>query len=129
MNASGCAAARRSLPGSLSKPTYLFSGMFLNSIKSGVTVGKVNAGILGGSDGVNEAAGGSQFLNNGCKILIEDIGLTYGISNYLTFNKYTLRAGLRMIWLALLNISTLIFFLLFFNQNSVIIMFCSFERL
>ena len=46
------AAARRSLPGSLSRPTDLFSGMFLNcfSIKSGVTVGKVKAG---GSGGVN----------------------------------------------------------------------------
>ena len=59
MNASGCdmtgAAARRNLPGSLSRPTYLFSGMFLNcfSIKSGVIVGKIKAGILGGSGGVN----------------------------------------------------------------------------
>ena len=54
------------MPGSLSKPTYLFSGMFLNrfSIKSGVTVGKVKASILGGSGGVNEAAGGSLLTNS-----------------------------------------------------------------
>ena len=54
------------MPGSLSKPTYLFSGMFLNcfSIKSGVTVGKVKASILGGSCGVNEAAGGSLLTNS-----------------------------------------------------------------
>ena len=65
MNASGCdmtgAAARRNLPGIMSTPTYLFSGMFLNwySLKSGVIVGKIKTCILGGSGGVTEAVGGS----------------------------------------------------------------------
>ena len=66
MNATDCdttgVAARRSL----SRPTDLFSGMFLNcfSIKSGETVGKVKAGIFGGSGGVNEAACGSLLANS-----------------------------------------------------------------
>ena len=70
MNANGCdmtgAAARRSLSGSRSRSTDLFSGMFHNcfSIKSGVTVGKIKAGILGGSGGLNEAAGGSLLANS-----------------------------------------------------------------
>ena len=34
-----------------------------------------------------------QFLNNGCKILVEGFGLTLGSSHYLTFKKYTCRAG------------------------------------
>ena len=69
MNANGCdmtGAACRSLPGSLSRPTYLLSGTFLNcfSIKSGATVGKVKAGILDGSGGLDEAAGGSLLANS-----------------------------------------------------------------
>ena len=48
-----------------------------------------------------------QFFTNGCKILAEGIGLTLGISNYLTFNKYTFRVAFRFSWQQLfLSIST-----------------------
>ena len=36
-----------------------------------------------------------HLLTNICKILVEDIGLTLGISEYLTDNKYTFRARFR----------------------------------
>ena len=113
MNANGydmTGAARRSLPVSLPRPTYLFSGMFLNcfSIKSSIDSRKVKVGIRGGSGGVNEAAGGSQIcqlLTSGCKILAKGIGLTLAVSNYLTFDKYTFRVGFRFSWQELFLLS------------------------
>ena len=77
--------------------------MFLNclSTKSGVTVGKVKAGILGGSGGVTEAAGGILLANSSpmdVKYLLKTLALHLGSVIILTFNKYTFRAGFIFTW-------------------------------